>query len=949
MVPSRDHGVLVMADNKNRWKSLIGLPWLERDGQDAGAAQIRQVLQSVLDLLPEQVFWKDVKSIYQGCNKAYARALGLKSTSDVVGMSDYDMPWKKEEADWFRECDRKVIESGQGLLNLEEHLRLPDGTETFGITHKVPLRDSAGAVSGVLGVYTDTTERHLAAEKIRESEARFRSIVQSSPMGMHLYELNAAGDLILVDANQAADKFTGFNNRERLGRKILDAFPGLKDTDIPARYTRAAREGVPYQARDLPYQEDDIKGFFDVHAFRTAPGRVAVMFTNTTARKQAEEERERVFKLSPDLQCAATFDGIFRQVNPAWTRILGWSAEESQHKAWIDFVYADDRERTREVAAMLMSGQPLLGFENRCMCKDGSWRWLSWNAFPQVDERLVIAVARDITRQKELEQAMRAIVQGTGSAFGLDFLRNLVRCLVMALSADGALLATLEDGRVQSLRTVALWLGGRFQEPFSYEVTGTPGEEILRRGDYCLFQEVSSQFPAADLLQSYGIASYQGLPLRSATGELLGILTVMHRKESPAPEVSRDVLEVFSARAVAELERVRAEEVKSRLETQLRQAQKMEALGQLAGGVAHDFNNLLLAIRGYSDIALKSSPEGSRSHRAIQQIDRAANRAAGLTGQLLAFSRHGVFNPAPQDLNSVISDLLKMLSRVIGEQMDLTVKLQPDLKPVLIDRSQLEQVLINLCLNARDAMAGKGVLAIETENVSWDEVCRLGINALTSGDYVRVAVIDSGTGIPEAIRDRIFEPFFTTKETGKGTGLGLALAYAIVERHQGVITFQTELGKGTRFEVYLPSRVALRSEEKTATPSQPVLGGSETIMLAEDDELVGNLTTQVLREAGYTVLVARNGEEALEILEREKQRVKLALLDMVMPKFSGCEVKEIMTERGLHIPVLFSTGYPGEEHKNRCRPAPEEVLPKPYHPEDLLRRVRLVLDAQVQS
>ncbi len=383
-----------------------------------------------------------------------------------------------------------------------------------------------------------------------------------------------------------------------------------------------------------------------------------------------------------------------------------------------------------------------------------------------------------------------------------------------------------------------------------------------------------------------------------------------------------------------------------KLEEQLHQSQKMEAVGQLAGGVAHDFNNMLQAILGYTHMAKSSLPLENPAQADLDYVLKAANRATSLVRQLLAFSRREALRPKHLDLNDVIINLLKMMQRLIGEHIDLEVHVQNGIDTIYADPGQIEQILLNLCVNARDAMPNGGQITIETENVHLDHYYAKSYPWAKEGDYVLLSVSDTGVGIPPEIRDRIFEPFFTTKQIGEGTGLGLATVYAITKQHDGLINVYSEPGHGgTTFRIYLP---AIPGRKKSGTEEKnelPAAGGTETILLAEDDESVRDLVVQVLEQAGYRVLVAPDGEEALRLFRQQGETVDLVLLDTVMPKKGGRAVYDVIKSQRPHLPVLFSTGYGYNILKNGHLPKEGiQLLRKPYSPNELLGKVREMLE-----
>jgi PAS domain S-box-containing protein len=383
-----------------------------------------------------------------------------------------------------------------------------------------------------------------------------------------------------------------------------------------------------------------------------------------------------------------------------------------------------------------------------------------------------------------------------------------------------------------------------------------------------------------------------------------------------------------------------------RLEEQFRQSQKMEAVGQLAGGIAHDFNNLLTAILGNTQLLLRDLPPGDAMRSDVEEIRKAAERAAGLTRQLLAYSRRQMLQPELLDLNVVVAEMDRMLRRLIGEHITLVSVPAPDLARVRADPSQLEQVLVNLVVNARDAMPEGGRLTIETANVDLDAAYAQEHLGAAPGAYAMLAVTDTGTGMDVTVRAHLFEPFFTTKEVGKGTGLGLATVYGIVKQSGGHISVYTEVGQGTSFKVYLP-RVGAPDQPSAPVPARPAATrGSETVLVVEDEPAVLALTCRVLEAEGYTVLCASDGTDALRLVERHGGAIHLLLTDIVMPGMSGRELAEQLAVRRAGIRILYMSGYPGDaavHHGTLVRGS--AFLQKPFTPEGLCRRVRDVLDA----
>lgn len=371
----------------------------------------------------------------------------------------------------------------------------------------------------------------------------------------------------------------------------------------------------------------------------------------------------------------------------------------------------------------------------------------------------------------------------------------------------------------------------------------------------------------------------------------------------------------------------------------------MEAVGRLAGGVAHDFNNLLTAISGHAQILLEDLPADDPARADIEEISRAADRAADLTRQLLAFSRKQMLRPQVLDPNALIGEIQKMLRRLIGEDIELITRLAPDLGAVRADPGQLEQVIMNLAVNARDAMPTGGRLLIETRNVELGEDDARRLAPLQPGPHVVLIVSDTGAGMDESTRERIFEPFFTTKEKGKGTGLGLSTVYGIVQQSGGHIWVYSEPGQGTTFKIYLP-RVDARPEAAPApSDADGAHNGREVVLLVEDEDAVRSLARRILEKRGYTVLTARTGPEALRIAERHDGPIHLILTDVVMPEMSGRELAERIAPTRPDARTLFMSGYTEDDVLRRgVLNEGAAFLEKPFTPSALAQKVREVLD-----
>ena len=479
------------------------------------------------------------------------------------------------------------------------------------------------------------------------------------------------------------------------------------------------------------------------------------------------------------------------------------------------------------------------------------------------------------------------------------------------------------DGRFLTMNNAFRQAGGIGQEMPSY-----PGDLVVKEDKAAVADAVRRN--------ARGPAMSQDLPVRLA--------------HQPGEPVALTVAGLRGLGDAAVLLLLKDNSEEAKLKRQIAQATKMQAVGQLAGGVAHDFNNILTAIIGHCDLMLMRHTPGDTDYDDIQQIKSNSNRAAGLTRQLLAFSRQQTLRPQLLQLPDVISEVSHLLKRLLGETVQLVVKHGRDLGPVRADPGQLEQVIVNLAVNARDAMMsrGGGTLTIQTYSVRADQVADLGSEILPVADYSAVSIADTGTGIPANILSKVFEPFFTTKEVGKGTGLGLSTVYGIVKQSGGYIFADSKVGEGTRFTIYLP--VHRVEEEKDAgrkaakKEGEGELWGTGTVLLVEDEPMVRTVAERALTRHGYQVLTATNGEEALEIIEQGDE-IALLISDVVMPLMDGPTMVREARKTRPQLPILFMSGYAEEQLRKSIDIANVAFLPKPFSVQELAEAVRRVLAA----
>jgi len=598
--------------------------------------------------------------------------------------------------------------------------------------------------------------------------------------------------------------------------------------------------------------------------------------------------------------------------SPSYHQVLGYTAEELQSSSSFEQIHPDDRNRVREAAMEARRtgvGRPL---EYRMRHKDGTWRVLESAASvirsrSGEPERLVI-VNRDVTQRKEAEESLHVSESGFRSMIE-DAPYGIYRVGIdgKLLRANPALQKMLGYDNLDELLSTSL-----------------PTNVFRNPSDFGGFKELlenASEFKDVEV----ELKRRDGAPItvrctgRKVKGEHEGV----------------PCFDVF------------AEDVTERriLERQLRMAGKMEAVGRLSGGIAHDFNNLLGVIIGYGQVLKRRLGAGSDLLECAEEIEKAGQRAASLTRQLLAFSRQQILTPSILKLNDLVLDMAKMLPRLLGEDITVNTSLSSDLGMVKADQGQIEQVIMNLAVNARDAMPEGGTLRIETANVELDQAYAWQHPGAKPGRYVMLAVIDSGTGIDSDTLTHIFEPFFTTKEVGKGTGLGLATVYGVVKQSGGYIWVESEPGHGASFQIFLPRVDEPTADIAATTPVDETVGGSEIILLVEDSEALRKLTRSFLESHGFTVLVAQDGEEALEVEARHSGKIDLLLTDVVMPGMNGRALAERLLPKQLGMQVLYISGYTDSfVARHGVLEEGMVLLHKPFTEEVLIRKVRGVLD-----
>jgi two-component system, cell cycle sensor histidine kinase and response regulator CckA len=632
-------------------------------------------------------------------------------------------------------------------------------------------------------------------------------------------------------------------------------------------------------------------------------------------RRQLVEREELFWVISEnvaDMIAVVDMEGKRLFNSLSYQRVLGYSIEELQSSSAFEQIHPDDRERVMKAAEDSRHSGIGKTLEYRLRHKDGTWLVLESSSSvihnENGDPEKLVIVNRNISERKRAEEALRRSEA--------DF-RSVVE------DAPYGIYRASITGQL-------LQVNPALQRMLGYELD----EDLLKSR---VANDISNHLPEFQRLNE----------LLVHTEELKDIEMEWKRRDGTFITVRCSGRRIDDENGVAAYFEVFAEDVTERraLEKQLRMAQKMEAIGRLSGGIAHDFNNLLGVIIGYSRVLNRALGKNNPLCEHALEIEKAGQRAASLTKQLLAFSRQQVLAPAVLSFNSLAFDMEKMLQRLLGEDIEVSLELFPELGNVKADRSQIEQVIMNLAVNARDAMPAGGKLKIRTANVKLDQTYTRDHPGSKAGDHVMLGVTDTGTGMDAGTLTHLFEPFFTTKERGKGTGLGLATVYGIVKQSNGYISVESTLGKGSSFNIYLPRYEGQPASEEQRTDFSESLRGSESILLAEDSQPLRKLTQTNLEAAGFCVLSASSGEEALDIACHHGKAFDLLLTDVVMPGMNGCVLAERLLLRQPGLKVLYMSGYTDSFIAGHgVLELGTHLLYKPFTEEVLIRKIREVLD-----
>ncbi|MEK7408972.1 MAG: PAS domain S-box protein [Acidobacteriota bacterium] len=939
-----------------------------------------------------QLFERNVAGVYRAtldgrlleCNEACARIFGFSSAEELLRCRTVDFYVDPADRDRFI---RQILQT-RTLTNFEVRLRRKDGSPLWILENVTLVEDALGDPTLLEGTLVDITELKQAEAKARRLNRLHAVLSQLNQAVVRTEDRDRLlQEVCRIAVEQGLFRMAWFGLLdEQTGRVAPVAHAGVEDgyldnirisvNDEPEGWGptgRALRQGRAFICNDierepcmLPWRaeavrrgyrssasfpirlEDRVIGAFNLYA--AEPGffdeenadlleevaadvsfAVESMERNLqrqraeAALRESEERYRRMVETAAEGIWIIDADHRTTFVNPAMAAMLGYTVEEMTGQPVFAFLDEEAAAQARENLPPRSQGTHS-DMDVRLKRRDGADLWAIVRTTPLSDSQGryagLLGMFTDITERKRTEEERAQLLARAEAARAQVKAEARFRELMEA--APDAIFQIDRQGRIVLLNKAAERIFGYQRE----ELLGKSVETLIP----VRYRERHAGFRT-------GCLSYPLLRTMDTVADPRA-----RRKDGSEISVDIDLSPVETEEGALFTCIIRDVTERKLLEDQLRQSQKMEALGRLAGGVAHDFNNLLTIIGGYGQMVLDSLRPKDPLRKDMEPIMEAAYRATTLSRQLLTFSRHQVFQPKVLDLNRVVSRMNKMLRRVIGEDIELSVALKPGLRRVRTDPGQLGQVIMNLVVNARDAMPAGGKLTITTEELELGKE-RPGPPNVNPGRYVLLTVSDTGTGMDAQTRSRIFEPFFTTKEKGKGTGLGLSTVYGIVKQSGGEIRVESEPGQGATFQIYFPVAREGSKPRELRTALRGPQRGTETILLAEDEQEVRDMASDMLRRQGYTVLTADDGAEALEIWDRQQESIQMLVTDVIMPRVGGRELAERLRQSRPNLPVLYISGYTDEViARHGILDSDAGFLQKPFTQAELGRKVRAALD-----
>ncbi|MEJ7849045.1 MAG: PAS domain S-box protein [Pyrinomonadaceae bacterium] len=822
--------------------------------------------------------------------------------------------------------DRRAVQLAyEGLMrdsssiDIEYRITRKDGEIRWVRTRGFQVRDAKDNLTSLTGIVTDITKRKKAEAELRAKEERFRAVAETASDSIVIIDQESN----LLYFNKSTENIFGFKPNELAGQKLTMLMPEylrrIHEKGF-ARYLETGKRHLSWESVEVPGLHKDGREIpldisfseFFIDGKRHFTGIIRDITDRKASEEAFRESEERLRLLFDQMKDGfyySTRDGRLLEVNPAMVEMFGYSSREEMLQVDVARdLYFSPEDRASNTRDDKRDGSDTY----RMRRKDGTAIWVDDRGQYKYDKDGNIefhqGILRNVTERKLAEEHL---------------IRSEERYRDLVENAHDIIYSHDLEGNYTSINKAGEIITGYTQEEvLSMNMLDVVAPEDIEKAKDLIAEKMLDEKVSAFELQ---ILSKNG---NRITVEINTKLVFYNGVPVGVQGIARDITERKS------------------LEDQLIQAQKLESVGRLAGGIAHDFNNMLTAINGYSDLTLRKLSADDPLRENIVEIKKAGERSALLTNQLLAFSRQQMLMPVVLDINDVITDTITMLRRLIGEDIELVTALGKKSGNVKADPGQLSQILMNLAVNARDAMQNGGKLTIETSNVFFDDDYVKEHFGVLPGAYVALCVSDTGSGMSPETQQRMFEPFFTTKDVGKGTGLGLATVYGIVKQSGGSIRAYSEIGHGTTVKVYLPRVPGNAGAAELREPAREIFSGSETILLVEDEEVVRNLSLKILQSSGFNVLQAENGLAALALFEKDKPEIDLLLTDVVMPQMGGRELAEKLREKIPDLRVLFTSGYTDDAVvRHGILDTGANFIQKPFTLDALLKKVRELLDS----
>ncbi|GGM18420.1 hypothetical protein GCM10009425_31770 [Pseudomonas asuensis] len=807
--------------------------------------------------------------------------------------------------------------------------RADTGEERWIARRGEPVHIEYSQTKRYLGVCYDVTERKRADISIRAAEARWRDLFEGMTEGFYLAEAirDERGRMVSFRYQEANPSFwyqTGLDTSTVvLGRTVHELFPSIAEQRVKT-YATLLETGRPQHFE--VYAEQLGSRWFEARARRITVDSFAVLFMDITQRKGTEvalEKSESRFKAIThsieQIVWDARPDGYRDFYNERWYEYTGMQKDSNTGFTWLDYVHPDELDRTKAAwQHSVVTGEPFRT-EYRLRHHSGQYRWMLARAHPLLDaDKRIVRWYGSSTDIQDIVEAREVLSRSQEELEGLVTERTRERDRIWHLSND-MMAVTRLNSEIVSINAAC----SRTLDLSENELLGQSFLDITHPED-----KAKTRTELGRLSQGHSTADFE-VRLRHRDGSYRLTSWTAVAEHAYVYAVGRDITE------------------QRQTEEQLRQAQKMEAVGQLTGGIAHDFNNLLTGIIGSLDLMQRRFKAG-RVENLDHYMDAAvtsAQRAAALTQRLLAFSRRQALDLKPVDINQLVASLEDLLHRTTGENITLTTHLGAGLCPACTDTNQLESALVNLVINARDAMPNGGTIDISTSSIHLNEDHGPEMDGLKAGDYIKLSIKDTGTGMTPDVQAKVFDPFFTTKPIGQGTGLGLSMVYGYIKQSKGHIRIISEPGKGTEVCLYLPCHKGAIDEAPIGTDTAISLGSGETVLVVEDEAVVRGLVIEVLKELGYEVLEAADSKSAIPILESH-QRIDLMISDVGLPGLNGRQLAEIARQFRPELKVLFATGYAEGSYVKGYLGRGMALITKPFAIDTLAARIKEMLAAE---